>query len=273
MKKKSIWTVIMYIILILFAIYLMFPVAWMIITSFKPKGEIYTASMPSVWVLNSYQELLQNFHFGTYFVNSIIVAGVTTALVCLVAIPAAYGFALYRFPGSKGIFRGCTFLRMFPLITLLIPLYIYISRMGLMDTKISLILANTTFNLPMSLWIMEACFSGMPGELLDAAAIDGSSRINTFLHVILPISTPSIATTVILTFINSWNEFMFAFICSSSENSRVMTVAMSLLTQEKGIRWDLMTAAGTLYIIPMLIIVIIFQKSIVRGMTLGAVKG
>lgn len=273
MKRKKIYTAIIYCILILFAIYLLFPVIWLVITSFKPRGEIYIASLPTKWVLSSYKELLTTFSFGTYFMNSLIVASTSTLLVCLVAIPAAYGFAHYRFPGSGRILNGCTFLRMFPFITLLIPLYIYISRLNLMNTKTALIIANTTFNLPMSLWIMEACFSGMPKELIDAASIDGSSRMNTFLKVILPISTPSIATTVILTFMNAWNEFMFAFVSSTSESAKVITVGMTMLTQEKGVRWDLMTAAGSLYIIPMLIIVIFFQKSIVRGMTLGAVKG
>lgn len=142
-----------------------------------------------------------------------------------------------------------------------------------MNTKLALVIANTTFNLPMSLWIMEACFQGLPHELIDAAAIDGASRMKTFLQVMLPVSKPSIATIVILTFLNAWNEFMFAFICTSSENAKTITVGMTMLTQEKGIRWDLMAAAGSLYIIPMLIIVIIFQKAIVRGMTLGSVKG
>ena len=142
-----------------------------------------------------------------------------------------------------------------------------------MNTKLALIIADTTFNLPMSLWIMEACFEGMPRELVDAAEIDGASRMKTFLQVIIPIAKPSIATVVILTFLNAWNEFMFAFISTSSEKAKTITVGMTMLTQEKGIRWDLMAAAGSLYIIPMLIIVVIFQKSIVRGMTLGSVKG
>lgn len=264
---------IFYVVLVIFAVYLLFPVIWLVITSFKPRGEIYVPALPSKWVMDSYQELLTTFSFGTYFMNSVIVAGITTLLVCLIAIPAAYGFANYSFPGSGRVFSACTFLRMFPFITLLIPLYIYISRLELMNTKTALVIANTTFNLPMSMWIMEACFSGMPGELIEAASIDGSSRMHTFLRIILPISTPSIATTVILTFMNAWNEFMFAFISSTSESAKVITVGMTMLTQEKGVRWDLMTAAGSLYIIPMLIIVILFQKSIVRGMTIGAVKG
>ena len=273
MSKRKIRTVIIYLILMAATVFVLVPIIWLIITSFKPRGEIYMPSMPSKWVLDSYSELLQNFSFDKYFKNSLIVASVTTVLVCIVSIPAAYGFANYRYCGSRKIFTGCVFLRMFPFITLLIPLYIYISKLGLMNTKLALVIANTTFNLPMSLWIMEACFRGLPNELIDAASIDGASRIKTFLQVMLPVSKPSIATIVILTFLNAWNEFMFAFICTSSENAKTITVGMTMLTQEKGIRWDLMAAAGSLYIIPMLVIVIIFQKAIVRGMTLGSVKG
>lgn len=273
MNKRRIKTFIIYFILIAAIAFVMVPIVWLIITSFKPRGEIYMPTLPSKWTLNSYIELLENFSFDIYFENSLIVAGATTALVCLISVPAAYGFANYGFPFSNKIFTGCVFLRMFPFITLLIPLYIYISRLGLMNTKLALIIADTTFNLPMSLWIMEACFKGLPGELIDAASIDGASRFKTFLNVILPVAKPSIATIVILTFLNAWNEFMFAFISTSSENAKTITVGMTMLTQEKGVRWDLMSAAGSLYIIPMLIIVVIFQKSIVRGMTLGSVKG
>ena len=273
MSIRKLRTFIIYFILCVAVIFVLLPIVWLVITSFKPRGEIYIASLPSKWVLNSYVELLENFSFDLYFGNSLIVAGVTTILVCLISIPAAYGFTMYGFPGSRNIFRGCVFLRMFPFITLLIPLYIYISKLGIMNTKLALIIADTTFNLPMSLWIMEACFEGMPRELVDAAEIDGASRMKTFLQVIIPVAKPSIATVVILTFLNAWNEFMFAFISTSSEKAKTITVGMTMLTQEKGIRWDLMAAAGSLYIIPMLIIVVIFQKSIVRGMTLGAVKG
>ena len=249
MNKRRIRTFIIYFILIAAIAFVMVPIVWLIITSFKPRGEIYMPSLPSRWTLSSYIELLENFSFDIYFKNSLIVAGATTALVCLISVPAAYGFANYGFRFNN------------------------ISRLGLMNTKLALIIADTTFNLPMSLWIMEACFKGLPGELIDAASIDGASRFKTFLSVILPVSKPSIATIVILTFLNAWNEFMFAFISTSSENAKTITVGMTMLTQEKGVRWDLMSAAGSLYIIPMLIIVVIFQKSIVRGMTLGSVKG
>ena len=125
MSIRKLRTFIIYFILCVAVIFVLLPIVWLVITSFKPRGEIYMASLPSKWVLNSYTELLENFSFDLYFGNSLIVAGVTTVLVCLISIPAAYGFTMYGFPGSRNIFRGCVFLRMFPFITLLIPLYIY----------------------------------------------------------------------------------------------------------------------------------------------------
>jgi ABC-type glycerol-3-phosphate transport system permease component len=155
----------------------------------------------------------------------------------------------------------------------MLPLYIYISRLRLMNTKTALIIANTIFNLPLSLWILESYFRSLPDEMLEAARIDGASRMGVLLRIVIPVSGPSISTAIILTFLNTWNEFLFAFVTAANDRARTMTVGIALLSQQYGIRWDLMTAAGMLYMIPMLIFVICFQKYIISGLTLGAVKG
>jgi ABC-type glycerol-3-phosphate transport system permease component len=162
---------------------------------------------------------------------------------------------------------------MLPFITLMLPLYIYISRLHLMNTKMALVIGNTIFNLPLSLWILQSYFQSLPDEMLEAAKIDGESRIGILTRIVVPTSMPAISTAVILTFLGTWNEFMFAFVTSASDQARTMTVGIALLATQYGVRWDLESAAGMIYVVPMLIIVIAFQKYIVSGMTLGAVKG
>jgi multiple sugar transport system permease protein len=218
-------------------------------------------------------ELLNQYTFDQYYINSIIASGGSTLFVALITVPAAYGFTKYRYRGSGKVFMSCVLMRMIPFITLMVPLYMYMSWFGLLNTRMSLIIANTTFNLPFSLWIMEGYFRTFPNELIESASIDGSSRMGTLLKIVVPISLPSISTVVILTFLNTWKEFMFASVSAQSVSSRTITVGIAMLTQQYGIRWDLMSAAGTICIIPVLLITIIFQKKIMRGMTMGALKG
>lgn len=272
-KSSIIFNILIYLTLILFVVFFIFPIVWLIITSLKPAGRIYSTSLPNPVTFDSYRTILSNYDFDNYFSNSLIVASISTAIVALVSIMGAYGFSKFKYRMSDKIFIICVLLRMIPFITLILPLYMYISKLGIMNTKLALIVANTTFNLPMALWIMETFFRGFPDEMIHAASVDGSSNMNTLWKIVVPISLPSVSAVVILTFLSAWNEFMFAFVTTSNEVARPLTVAIALLTQDYGIRWDLMTAAGTLYIIPTLLFTTSFQKYIISGLTLGAVKG
>ncbi|MDR1288124.1 MAG: carbohydrate ABC transporter permease [Treponema sp.] len=273
LKRPLILNVVIYAMLFMFILLFFVPIVWLGITSFKPREEIYIPALTNNPNLVSYRTVLTRYAFDKYFFNSLVVAIVTTALVAIVAVLGAYGFTKHAYPGSKRIFFGCVILRMLPFITLMLPLYIYVSRLRLMNTKTALVIANTIFNLPLALWILESYFRSLPDEMLEAAKIDGASRIGVLLRIVVPVSGPSISTAIILTFLNTWNEFLFAFVTAANDRARTMTVGIALLSQQYGIRWDLMTAAGMLYMIPMLVFVICFQKYIISGLTLGAVKG
>ena len=265
--------IVMYVILIVFLVFFLFPIIWLAITSVKPQAETMSPTLPSRLTMASYVETFTRYSFAKYFPNSVIVSVLSTLLVAIVAVPGAYGFAKYKYKGCRTLFMGCVLLRMVPFIALMVPLYIYLSNLGLINTKTALVIANMTFNLPLSLWIMESYFREFPNELIEAASIDGSGRIGTLIKIVAPISLPSISTVVILTFLTTWKEFLFAFISSASDESKTITVGIAALTQDYGIRWDLMSAAGTVCILPVLIIAICFQKYIIAGMTVGAVKG
>jgi len=264
-----------YLIMIFFVFFFLFPIFWLAVTSVKPAAEVMRPNFPTFDSMHfeSYRELLNQYTFDQYYINSIIASGGATLFVALVAVPAAYGFTKYPYRGSGKVFMSCVLMRMIPFITLMVPLYMYMSWFGLLNTRTSLIIANTTFNLPFSLWIMEGYFRKFPNELIESASIDGSGRFGTLLKIVVPISLPSISTVIILTFLNTWKEFMFASVTAQSVSSRTITVGIAMLTQQYGIRWDLMSAAGTICIIPVLVVTIFFQKKIMRGMTMGALKG
>lgn len=262
-----------YAILGVCVLFFLFPIVWLMITSFKPRAEVLSTNLPSVWRLNSYIEVFTLYNFAKFFPNTVIVSAVTTVFVAMIAVPGAYGFCKFPYRGSRQIFIVCVLLRMIPFIALMVPLYIYLSKMALINTLWALIIANITFNLPLSLWIMESYFHNLPNELLEAAYIDGAGRMYTLIKIATPVSLPSISTVVIMTFLTTWKEYMFAFVNSATDVSKTITVGISMLTQDHGIRWDLMSAAGTVCIVPVLVIAVCFQKYIIKGMTLGAVKG
>ena len=242
--------IVMYVILIVFLVFFLFPIIWLAITSVKPQAETMSPTLPSRLTMASYVETFTRYSFAKYFPNSVIVSLLSTLLVAIVAVPGAYGFAKYKYKGCRTLFMGCVLLRMVPFIALMVPLYIYLSNLGLINTKTALVIANMTFNLPLSLWIMESYFREFPNELIEAASIDGSGRIGTLIKIVAPISLPSISTVVILTFLTTWKEFLFAFISSASDESKTITVGIAALTQDYGIRWDLMSAAGPVCILP-----------------------
>lgn len=262
-----------YLVMGIFVVFFLFPIIWLAITSFKPKAESLSTTLPSVWTIASYLEVFNQYSFAKFFPNTVIVSLVSTLFVAIISVPGAYGFSKYPYKGSRKIFMLCVLLRMIPFIALMVPLYIYLSKMGLINTKEALIIANITFNLPLSLWIMESYFRDLPDELIEAASIDGAGHMLTLVRIVVPVALPSIATVVILTFLTTWKEYMFAFVNSATDASKTITVGISMLTQDYGIRWDLMSAAGTVCILPVLVIAVCFQKYIIKGMTLGAVKG
>ena len=272
-NKRMLSRICIFIILSFFVVFFLLPIIWLMITSFKPRAEVLSTGLPSVWGLDSYVEVFTLYKFTQFFPNTVIVATVTTIFVALIAVPGAYGFCKFPYRGSRQIFMVCVLLRMVPFIALMVPLYIYLSNMRLINTLWALIIANITFNLPLSLWIMEGYFRGLPDELLEAASIDGAGRMYTLVRIAVPVSLPSIATVVILTFLTTWKEYLFAFVNSATDASKTVTVGIAMLTQDYGIRWDLMSAAGTICIVPVLIIAVCFQKYIIKGMTLGSVKG
>ncbi len=252
----------------------LFPYLWILISSVKPTNIMYAT--PTVWfftpIADHYLSAFGDKGFGVNFVNSMIVSVSTTALAIVVGTPAAYSFARFRIVASDHIFLFILSTRMAPVISLAIPFYLIFASYGLLNTYLGLILAHLTFNLSFYIWILRGFFKEIPVELEETAMIDGYTRWQAFTRISLPLARSGIVAAGIFCFIFSWNEFLYALILGGGDVKTLPVVIPSLINQ-RGVEWGEIAAIGSVVILPILILVFLVQKHIVRGLTLGAVKG
>lgn len=253
--------------------FFVFPLVWLLLTSFKTRAEAFSIP-PKIFftpTFENYAKIFNDGSFLSYYLNSIQV-GVLATLFCLVlGLPAAY--ALARFPKKKSNDVAFWILstRMAPPIMVILPFYLAYKNLNLLDTTTGLILIYTTFNLAFVVWMMRGYFKSIPVDLEDAARIDGASRLKALLTVTLPLSAPGIAASSIFTFIMSWNEFLFALILTG-ESTKTAPVAITSFITFEGIRWGEVSAAGVLIVMPVLVFGLIIQRYLVQGLTMGSVK-
>ena len=250
------------------------PYIWMFITSITPPSELATSSiLPQSPTLSAFPNLLMGTPFLQYLGNSVFVA-VGTALVTIpCSLLAGTALSRYRFRGRRVVLAGVLLLQLFPSILLIVPLYIELKTIGLIDSKIGLILVDSAFAMSFSTWLMKGFVDQIPLEIEEAAYIDGCSKLQAFVYVILPLARPGIIAAGTYAFIYSWNEFLFALTFSFSDATRTMPVGLSLFIGENFIRWEFLTAGGVLAAIPILIGFMYAQRGLVAGLASGAVKG
>ncbi|WP_138471565.1 carbohydrate ABC transporter permease [Poseidonocella sp. HB161398] len=257
-----------------YAALILFPVFWMWSYAFKSEAEMF--ARPTVWLFRPTFE-----HFGYmiengyhhYLVNSLIVSGASTALVVIIGTPAAYAFARYRdmkFRDDLFLFVLAT--RMAPPVCLVIPYYLIYAKFDLLDTYLGLVIAYLTFNLSFYVWVLSSFCRDLPLELEEAARVEGYSRAQAFVKVLLPLLRPGITATAVLCFIFAWNEFMYAFLLGG-QNVKTLPVGIPSLITTQGVRWGEMAIIGMVGTLPVMVVVFFLQKHIVRGLTMGAVKG
>lgn len=250
------------------------PFAWMILTSIKPTPELAewpVRYLPREATLDHYRQLLERTSFAGNLLDSLIVATGAALLGLGVSIPAAYAFSRFRFRGRRALMTGFLTVNMFPIVLLIIPLFLVMRGLGLLDTYLGVVLGHSTFAIPFAIWMLTSYFSTVPVELDEAATIDGATRLEAIRHVILPLVMPGVVTAGIYIFITSWNEYLFALMLSG-QNVRTVTVALQLFIGEFTIQWGLLTAGGTLIAIPVTVLFLLVQRRLVSGLTAGAVK-
>jgi multiple sugar transport system permease protein len=254
------------------------PFIWQVLTSIKPSDEAIRAPVvyfPSHPTFSAYAKVFTTRPFATYMLNSVIVALGTTVLCTILAALAAYALARLKLPGGGAVMSGILLVSLFPPTLLIIALKQLIQTAGLLNNPLSLILSYSALNLPFAIWVLTTFFKQFPSELEEAALVDGFTRWGILWKVIFPLAAPAVATTAILVFIFSWNEFLLALTFMSKDSARTVPVGIALLSGVTvyEVPWDQISAAVVITTLPVVAIVLAFQKRIIEGLTAGAVKG
>jgi multiple sugar transport system permease protein len=255
--------------------YCLFPFLWQFITSLKPASELTVIPpiLPGDPTISHYVSVFKGHPFFRIIMNSLVVAASTTILSLIIGSLCSFGLAKLRVRYKALILGFILSVSMFPPIATVSPLFIIIRALGLRDTVWALIITYTTFSLPLSMWILTNFFREVPDEIYLAARVDGCSPFQAFYKIILPLSAPGIFTTAILVFIFSWNEFLFALTFTSTPASRTIPVGIALFPGLHEIPWGDIAAASIIVTIPLVILVLAFQRRIIEGLTAGAIKG
>jgi multiple sugar transport system permease protein len=266
-----------YVVLLLSAVIVIFPVIWVVSTSFKTDVQIF--AIPPILVpshpTDSRYAGLWTYGLLAYLLNSLIVSISTAVVAIAIGTLAAYSLARFRLPGkwTGRVSFWILSTRMFPPIVTVIPLFQLMRFLGLVDTRFGLVIAYTAFNIPFVVWMMRGFFAEIPKDLEEVAMVDGCSRMRAFRSISLPLAIPGIAATAIFTLILSWQEFLFALILTQTSASSTLPILVSSQVTQYQILWGQMGAAGTITMIPVLIFAFSVQKYLVRGMSFGAIKG
>ncbi len=210
--------------------------------------------------------------FLRYMLNSLWVSTATTVIGVLVAVPAAYAFSRFRFPGKNALFYGVLLRNMFPAVIFLIPLFILMRNLHLVNSYLSLIITYLTFGLPLSIWLLKGFYDNIPVQLEQAARIDGASRFQAFLYIVMPLSAPGIVATAIYSFILAWNEYVYALTFITDDQKLTVPVGLQRFFSEYVANWPGLMAAAFLMSVPVVVMFMLLQKYFVRALTEGAVK-
>jgi multiple sugar transport system permease protein len=274
------WRIGGWIFLMLLLVFTVAPMAWMLLTSLKT--QFAALQYPPEWwphnpTLQNYTRLLSPTNdagreFLTYLLNSVLVSSATTILAVTFAVPAAYAFSRFRFPGRETLFYAVLVRNMFPGVVFLIPLFVMMRALRLVNTEWSLILTYLTFGLPLSIWLLKGFYDNIPPQLEQAARIDGASRLQAFLRVVMPLSLPGIVATAIYSFVQAWNEYVYALTFLDDRDKLTLPVGLQRFFTEYATDWPGLMAAAFIMSVPVVVLFLVLQRYFVRALAEGAVK-
>lgn len=274
--RRELKTLLLYLALITVTIAVLFPMVWMLSTSLKTEPE--TFRMPPTWVpleptFQAYVSIWQMKNFARYFLNTLFVAVAATALSLLLSVPASYGFARFKFRGARAMMSFILITQMLPSVLLVIPYFTLMRVLGLLNTHLALVLAYASFSLPFSTWMLQGFFATIPRQLDEAAMVDGCSRLQSILRVVVPLAVPGLGATSLFTFLLAWNHYLFALTLATKESMYTISVGLGAMIGEFRIAWNELMAAALLATIPTLIVYTFLERYFVQGLTGGSVKG
>lgn len=249
------------------------PYLWMFLTSVTEEKRLFVEG-PSLAqaTFDNYGRLFDTVGFAGNLLDSLIVASGTVVVGLSLSVTAAYAFSRFNFPGKRLLMLQFLLINMFPLVLLILPLFVFMRVLGLLDTHLALIIANSTIAIPFSVWMMVSYMNGIPRSLDEAAMTDGCTRLQALRRVVLPLCLPGVIATGIYIFITAWNEYLYA-LTLGGRNVRTITVAVQTLIGEYEVQWGLLSAGGIVGAMPATVLFLIVQKRLISGLTQGAVKG
>lgn len=261
--------------LIVTLVFCLFPILWQLLTALKPTAELTTLPpfFPAQPTLEHFHSVFAERPFTRIMLNSTGVAILTTIVSLLIGTPAAFALAKLQVPGRQTVMLTILAVSMFPPIAIVSSLFLLMRFLHLRDTWWALVLADATFALPLTIWVLTSFFRDISDDLLHAARVDGCTTWQALRYVFLPVVAPGLATAALLTFVFSWNEFLFALTFTATEASRTVPVEISLFPGLHEIPWGELAAASVIVTLPVLVVVVIMQRRLVAGLTAGAVKG
>lgn len=259
----------------LLMVFALFPIAWICYTSFRPEEDIIaraTSFVPSRFTFENYVDTWRQTDFPQLMLNSVVVSLMTVAISLTLATFAAYSLSRSTFRGHGAVMMVYLGVRIIPGVLLLIPLFIVMQQLGLLDSRIGLALTYTTFALPAAVWFMKQFFDALPVDLENAARVDGCTRVGALFRIVLPLVRPGLAATAILIAIEAWNDVLFALLLTSTLDSRTWPVGMRLLIGEFQLPWGQLTAAAVLSMLPVVVAFAFAGRAMVAGLTSGGLK-
>jgi len=280
-RNSSIWrnrvlvAIVAYAGLLTMLVAFLFPLLWVVGLSLKTRLQTFTTPPTFVWqpTLENYIAVLGHADFVAALVNSLLTSFGAVVLSLCVGVPAAYAFARFPFPGRGFLFFSLLAMRMLPPIAVLLPMFVLFNKLGLINTRLAVILAYTTFSLPLVTWIMRAFFEELPRELEESAWVDGASRCAAFRLVVLPLARPGLVAATILSLLLAWNDFLFAAVLTNNATRTLPVLMAGYSGGDTGIEWGPMTASGVLVVLPVILFAIAAQRHLVAGLSSGAIKG
>ncbi len=252
------------------------PVLWTLLTSFKFETDIITSEivyLPTRLTLDNYVKLWSQSNYPTLIRNSVAVTALTVAICLLTGTSAAYAFSRLHFRGRTQLMLGYLIVRMFPTVLLIVPLFLVLKNVGLLNSPFGLAIAYSSFLLSLFVWMLKGFFDAAPKELESAARVDGATRLGAMFRIVIPIAQNGLVATCAFVGISAWNEFLFALMLTTGDGSRTWPVGLQLMIGEFSLPWGMLAAGGMISIVPVVVLFAIVQRWMVAGITAGAVKG
>lgn len=276
MKARTVSTVVTYAVTAVLALFVGFPLLWMVISSFKPPAELFVNPprlLPGGVTFAWYRNLVESANTVGFFTNSLIVGASTTAICLTLGTLAAYGVTRFDFAWKRTFLLGALLAYLFPAIVLFVSVYLIINALGVGDSFLGLILCHCILTFPFGLWMLKSFFETIPIDIDEAAWVDGASFLHTFARIILPLALPGIFSVGVFVFVLSWNEFLFASVLITSGDMKTIPLGIAEFITSFDVRWGEIMAMGTLATVPVVILFLCVQRYFVSGVTSGAVKG